>query len=79
MRRRKGTVCLWHLEKKVIFVKVKQALNPHFSKLHGQPAALHAKVFRKLLAGERNVEFIAALFVFRPRCKRMTLTVALGF
>ena len=42
------------------FVKVEQALIPHFSKLHGQPAALHTEVIRKLLAGERNVEFIAA-------------------
>ena len=41
-------------------MKVKQALNPHFSKLHGQPATLHAKVIHKLLVGERNVEFIAA-------------------
>ena len=35
-------VCLWHLEQKVIFVKVEQALIPHFSKLQRQPAALHA-------------------------------------
>ena len=42
------------------FVKVEQALIPHFSKLQRQPAALHAKVIRKLLAGEWNVEFIAA-------------------
>ena len=42
------------------FVKIKQALIPHFSELQRQPAAFHAKVIRKLLAGERNVEFIAA-------------------
>ena len=42
------------------FVKVEQALIPHFSKLHGQSAALHAEVIRKLLAGERDVELIAA-------------------
>ena len=42
------------------FVKVEQAIIPHFSKLQRQSAALHAKVIRKLLAGERNVEFIAA-------------------
>ena len=51
---------LSHLQNKMAFVKVEQALIPHFSKLHRQPAALHAKVIRKLLAGERNVEFIAA-------------------
>ena len=59
-RRRRKTVRLWRLEKKVAFVKVEQALIPHFSKLQRQPAALHAKVIRKLLAGEWNVEFIAA-------------------
>ena len=41
------------------FVKVEQALIPHFSKLHGQSAALHTEVIRKLLAGERNVELVA--------------------
>ena len=41
-------------------MKVKQALIPHFSKLQRQPAALYAEIIRKLLAGERNVEFIAA-------------------
>ena len=41
-------------------MKVEQPLIPHFSKLQRQPAALHAKVIRKLLAGEWNVEFIAA-------------------
>ena len=41
-------------------MKVEQALIPHFSKLHGQSAALHAEVIRKLLAGERDVELIAA-------------------
>ena len=40
-------------------MKVKQALIPHFSKLHGQSTALHAEIIRKLLAGEWNVEFIA--------------------
>ena len=42
------------------FVKVEQALIPHFSELQRQPAALYAEIIRKLLAGERNVEFIAA-------------------
>ena len=42
------------------FVKVEQALIPHFSKLQRQSAALHAEVIRKLLAGERNVELVAA-------------------
>ena len=42
------------------FVKVEQALTAHFSKLQRQSAALHAEIIRKLLAGERNVEFIAA-------------------
>ena len=41
-------------------VKIKQALAAHFSKLQRQSAALHTEVIRKLLAGERNVEFIAA-------------------
>ena len=41
-------------------MKVEQALIPHFSKLQRQSAALHAEVIRKLLAGERNVELIAA-------------------
>lgn len=41
------------------FMKVKQALIPHFSKLQRQSAALHAEIIRKLLAGEWNVEFIA--------------------
>ena len=41
------------------FVKVEQALIPHFSKLHRQSAALHTEVIRKLLAGERNVELVA--------------------
>ena len=49
MRRRKGTVSLRRFEKKMAFVKVEQALIPHFSKLHGQPAALHTEVIRKLL------------------------------
>ena len=48
-RRRKGTVSLRRFEKKMAFVKVEQALIPHFSKLHGQPAALHTEVIRKLL------------------------------
>ena len=51
---------LSHLQNKMAFVKVEQALIPHFSKLQRQPAALHTEVIRKLLAGERNVEFIAA-------------------
>lgn len=59
-RRRRKTVRLWRFEQKVAFVKVKKALIPHFSKLHGQPAALHTEVIRKLLAGERDVELIAA-------------------
>ena len=50
---------LSHLQNKMAFVKVKQALIPHFSKLQRQPAALHAEIIRKLLAGEWNVEFIA--------------------
>lgn len=33
-------------------MKVKQALIPHFAKFHGQSAALHAEIIRKLLAGE---------------------------
>ena len=41
------------------FMKVKQALIPHFAKLQRQSAALHAEIIRKLLAGEWNVEFIA--------------------
>mgnify|MGYP007083411283 FL=1 len=41
-------------------MKVEQALIPHFSKLQRQPAALHTEVIRKLLAGERNVELVAA-------------------
>ena len=41
-------------------MKVEQALIPHFSKLQRQPAALHAEVIRKLLAGEWNVELVAA-------------------
>ena len=41
-------------------MKVEQALIPHFSELQRQPAALYAEIIRKLLAGERNVEFIAA-------------------
>ena len=48
-RRRKGTVSLRRFEKKMAFVKVEQALIPHFPKLHGQPAALHTEVIRKLL------------------------------
>lgn len=48
-RRRRKTVRLRHLEQKVAFMKVEQALIPHFSKLHGQPAALHTEVIRKLL------------------------------
>ena len=48
-RRRKGTVSLRRFEKEMAFVKVEQALIPHFSKLHGQPAALHTEVIRKLL------------------------------
>ena len=59
-RRRRKTVRLWRLEKKVAFMKVEQALIPHFSKLQRQSAALHAEVIRKLLAGERNVELVAA-------------------
>ena len=51
MRRRRKTIRLWRLEKKVAFVKIKQALIPHFSELQRQPAAFHAKVIRKLLAG----------------------------
>ena len=47
--RRRKTVRLRHLEQKVAFMKVEQALIPHFSKLHGQPAALHTEVIRKLL------------------------------
>ena len=41
------------------FVKVEQALIPHFSKLQRQSTALHAEIIRKLLAGEWNVELIA--------------------
>ena len=48
-RRRKGTVSLRRFEKEMAFVKVEQALIPHFSKLHRQPAALHTEVIRKLL------------------------------
>ena len=59
-RRRRKTIRLWRLEKKVAFMKVEQALIPHFSKFQRQPAALYAEIIRKLLAGERNVEFIAA-------------------
>ena len=59
-RRRRKAVRLWRLEKKVAFMKVKQALIPHFPKLQRQSTALHAEIIRKLLAGERNVEFIAA-------------------
>ena len=59
-RRRRKTVRLRRFEKKVALVKVKQALAAHFSKLQRQSAALHAEVIRKLLAGERNVELIAA-------------------
>ena len=51
---------LSHLQNKMAFVKVEQALIPHFSKFQRQPAALYAEIIRKLLAGERNVEFIAA-------------------
>lgn len=40
---------LSHLQNKMAFVKVEQALIPHFSKLHGQSAALHTEVIRKLL------------------------------
>ncbi|WP_442861195.1 hypothetical protein, partial [Butyricicoccus sp. AM05-1] len=58
-RRRRKAVRLWRLEKKVTFMKVKQALIPHFSKLQRQSTALHAEIIRKLLAGEWNVEFIA--------------------
>ena len=43
---------LSHLQNKVAFVKVEQALIPHFAKFHGQSAALHAEIIRKLLAGE---------------------------
>ena len=49
MRRREGAVRFRRLEKEMAFVKVEQALIPHFSKLQRQPAALHAKVIRKLL------------------------------
>ena len=55
-----GGICIRCLEKEVAFVKVEQALIPHFSKLQRQPAALHTEVIRKLLAGERNVELVAA-------------------
>ena len=48
-RRRKGTVSLRRFEKEMAFVKVEQALIPHFSKLHRQPAAIHTEVIRKLL------------------------------
>ena len=41
-------------------MKVKQALIPHFAKFHGQSAALHAEIIRKLLTRERNVELIDA-------------------
>ena len=58
-RRRRKAVRLWRLEKKVAFMKVKQALIPHFSKLQRQSTALHAEIIRKLLAGEWTVEFIA--------------------
>lgn len=60
---------LWRLEKKVAFMKVKQALIPHFAKFHGQSAALHAEIIRKLLAGEWNVEFIAT-----PALRPMSLS-----
>ena len=40
---------LSYLQDKMAFVKVEQALIPHFSKLHGQPTALHTEVIRKLL------------------------------
>mgnify|MGYP000329144471 CR=1 FL=1 len=50
---------LSHLQNKVAFMKVKQALIPHFAKFHGQSAALHAEIIRKLLTRERNVELIA--------------------
>ena len=53
-------VCLRRFEKKMAFVKVEQALIPHFSKFQRQPAALYAEIIRKLLAGERNVELVAA-------------------
>ena len=49
-RRRKKAVRIRRFEKKMAFVKVKQALIPHFSKLQRQPAALHAEVIRKLLS-----------------------------
>ena len=38
-----------HTFKKMAFVKVEQALIPHFSKLQRQSAALHTEVIRKLL------------------------------
>lgn len=43
---------LSHLQNKMAFVKVEQALIPHFSKFQRQPAALYAEIIRKLLAGE---------------------------
>ena len=69
MRRRKKAVRLRRFEKKMAFVKVKQALIPHFAKFHGQSAALHAEIIRKLLAGEWNVEFIAT-----PALRPMSLS-----
>ena len=41
---------LSHLQNKMAFVKVEQALIPHFSKLQRQPAAFHTKIIRKLLS-----------------------------
>ena len=49
-RRRRKTVRLRRFEKKMAFVKVEQALAAHFPQFHGQPAALHAEVIRKLLS-----------------------------
>ena len=49
-------VCLRRFEKEVAFMKVEQALAAHFSKLQRQPAALYAKVIRKLLAASSSSE-----------------------
>ena len=59
------------------FVKVKQPLIPHFSKLQRQPAALHTKIIRKLLAGERNVELIAAAPLYRKALRNGLMTYAM--
>ena len=49
-RRRKKAVRIRRFEKKMAFVKIKQALIPHFSKFQRQPAALHTEIIRKLLS-----------------------------